>query len=81
MKTKIKTFVIVALISIPLAMFAQGPPHPNGGNAPNPSTNTPVPGGGAPIGGGLVIMMALAAAYGTRKVTQSKRSSKINEII
>ncbi|MBN1340788.1 MAG: hypothetical protein JXA03_15775 [Bacteroidales bacterium] len=66
MKTAIKTLVITALISFPLTILAQNPPHPNGGNAPG-SGNTPV-GGGSPLGGGLVVLMTLAAGYATRKV-------------
>ncbi len=66
MKTTIKTIIIAALISIPMVMFAQNPPHPNGGNTPG-GGNTPV-GGGAPLGGGMIIMMVLAAAYGSKKI-------------
>ncbi|RLD55107.1 MAG: hypothetical protein DRJ05_13505, partial [Bacteroidetes bacterium] len=42
-------------------LFAQTPPHPNGGGAPG--GGTPPVGGGAPIDGGLTIMMVLGAAY------------------
>ncbi len=63
---KIVKIVIVFLFVIgPLVMFAQSPPHPNGGNAPGIG-NTPV-GGGAPIDGGFVVMMVLGAAYAIKK--------------
>jgi len=61
------TTVVAFLLTAPLFMLAQNPPHPNSGNAPAAGTNTPV-GGGAPIGGGLIIMMALGAAYGSKKL-------------
>ena len=67
MKKVLKTFVIVAfLMTAPLLMFAQNPPHPNGGSGPGGS-NTPV-GGGAPLGGGLITMLVMGAAYGSKKV-------------
>ena len=67
MKKLIRILVIsFILMSIPLFMLAQNPPHPNGGGAPG-AGNTPV-GGGAPIGGGLIIMLVLGAGYGTRKI-------------
>lgn len=58
--------VTAFLLAAPVLMFAQNPPHPNGGNAPG-SGNTPV-GGGAPIDGGISIMLVLGAAYGGRKI-------------
>ncbi len=57
---------IVILCLIATAIFAQTPPHPNGGLSPGGS-NAPV-GGGAPIGGGLGIMLALGAVYGGKKL-------------
>ena len=69
MKKTIKILVISALFFLaPIALLAQSPPHPNNGNVPGSGNgNTPV-GGGAPIGSGLVMLMALGAAYGTKKV-------------
>ena len=47
--------------------MAQGPPPPNGnGGAPN-GGNIPV-GGSAPIGSGILVMITLAAAWGSKKV-------------
>jgi len=69
MKRSIRIFVLAVLISSPLLMLAQTPPHPNGGNAPNTggTTNGPV-GGGAPIENGTFILFTLALAYIGRKV-------------
>ena len=74
MKNKIKTLIIAVLISAPIFIFAQTPPHPNGGGAPG-SGNTPV-GGGAPIGGGLLILASLGLAYAAKKVYTFRESNK-----
>ena len=65
----IKKISITAVFIIFTAFaFAQTPPPPNnnGGGSSSPGT-TPV-GGGAPIAGGIGIMLALGAAYGGKKV-------------
>jgi hypothetical protein len=46
----------------------QAPPPPGHGN-----TDPTVPGGSAPIGEGLVFLVALGAAYGARKVYSMRR--------
>ena len=68
LKKIVKIAIVFLFIIGPLVMFAQSPPHPNGGNAPNAggANNTPV-GGGAPIDGGFVVMMVLGAAYAIKK--------------
>jgi hypothetical protein len=71
MKRNFKIVLIAAfLVTAPLLMLAQAPPHPNGGNAPG-SGNGPV-GGGAPIGSGIAMMIAMGAAYGARKLYQMR---------
>jgi len=73
MKKAFKTIVFTLfLLTIPLLMLAQNPPHPNGGNAPG-SGNTPV-GGGAPIGSGLITLLIAGALYGSRKTFTAYRS-------
>lgn len=72
MKKALRIVTIMAfLLAAPVFMFAQNPPHPNGGGAPG-GGNTPV-GGGAPIDGGLSIMLVLGAAYGAKKVYKLKK--------
>jgi hypothetical protein len=68
MKRNLKILIIAAfLVTVPLLMFAQ-PPHPNGGNNPNPGTNTPVGNApAAPVGNGTFILLTLALAYAGRK--------------
>ncbi len=71
MKKAIKILTIAFLLTAPIVLLAQTPPHPNGGNAPG-GGNTPV-GGGAPIDGGISILMVLGAAYGSRKAFKMKK--------
>ncbi|MEI6748538.1 MAG: hypothetical protein ACOYMF_07805 [Bacteroidales bacterium] len=74
MKRNFRILLISAfLVTAPLLMLAQSPPHPNGGATPG-AGNGPV-GGGAPIGSGLVIMVAMGAAYGLRKLYQMRTVS------
>jgi hypothetical protein len=72
---KIKQIIaIMILLTIPLWMTAQ-PPHPNnGGGTPGPG-NVPVGGNpcGAPIDGGLSILLAMGLAYGAKKVYQVRK--------
>ena len=64
MKKFRKFIAVTALVALfPLAMLAQTPPHPGGGNPPG-SGDPPV---GSPIDGGLSIMLVLGAAYGAKK--------------
>jgi hypothetical protein len=67
-KSLLRIFLIAQLIIIPLfitGIFADppGPPNPGG----DPSGNGGVPVGG-PIDDGLVILLALAIAYGCYKI-------------
>lgn len=62
-----KAFAILLLVGISFSSFAQ-PADPPGDND---GSNNMTPGGGAPIGGGIIILLSLGAAYGGRKVYQS----------
>ena len=55
-------FITLALATTPIFAFDPPPPPPNGG-----SGDTPPPGGGAPIEGGTLIFVGLAAGYGLWK--------------
>ena len=55
------TFVIFLSAGL---MAQTGPPDPPGGHGGSDD----VPGGNAPIGGGLIILLGLGAAYGGKKV-------------
>ncbi|MCD4735170.1 MAG: hypothetical protein K8R53_03945 [Bacteroidales bacterium] len=57
--------MITALIAVPFILSAQPLPYDivvGGGGLSNPV------GGGAPIGGGLIMMLSLAIGYATKKV-------------
>jgi hypothetical protein len=80
MKRNFRIILIAAfLVTSPLLMLAQNPPHPNGGNAPSAGNGNGPVGGGAPIGGGMVVMLALGAAYGARKVYQMRSTASVQE--
>lgn len=66
-----KKILITALFLLSISfttseLFAQVPPPPPGGHGEG--GNQPANGGGAPIGGGLGILLALGAAYGGKKL-------------
>jgi len=71
MKNNIRSLIaIIVFLCSPLFLadvFADQPPDPGGG-----PTGDPV-GGGSPIGGGLIIMTVLGAAYGTKKVFDARK--------
>jgi hypothetical protein len=65
--------IMVMFLSLSPSLFAQGDPAP----PPPPdqhglSGNQPV-GGGAPVGSGLTILLALGAAYGGKRLYQLKQ--------
>jgi hypothetical protein len=65
---KLKAIAILVLFfALPLINLADGPPPPPPGQpgAPGANGNTPV---GAPIDGGLGILLALGAGYGGWKI-------------
>jgi len=67
MKSKIKLLTITLLITVASFITTNAkaddpPPPPGHGETGN------VPGGGAPIGGGLFILLGLGAVYGGKKV-------------
>jgi hypothetical protein len=73
MKT-IKLIITAAFFLLfSLGVLAQGPPNPPDGHGGDQDEG---PGGGAPIGSGLVIMTILTAAYGGKKAYSLKRKSE-----
>lgn len=81
MKQYIKRYTIAILLFFFLGIsgfvFAQDPPPPPPGGATG-STNEfdNRNGGGAPIGSGLIILLALGAGYGARKVYAYRKKKK-----
>jgi hypothetical protein len=70
MKKKLQLlFIAVFVFGISLASMAQlAEPGDGSGGDPNDDPGGGVVGGGAPIGSGLVIIIGMGLAYGTKKV-------------
>ena len=72
MKKALKLTIVAAfLLAAPVMTFAQPLPNTNGNNTG--VGNIPVGGGGAPIDGGLSILIALGAGYGAKKAYRLKK--------
>ncbi|MHC1775014.1 MAG: hypothetical protein AB9834_06315 [Lentimicrobium sp.] len=66
-----KLIIVASLIIAPLAFsFAQ--PQPGNNSGGTPVGGEPIGGGTAPIGGGITILLTLAAGYGAKKVFDAK---------
>ena len=65
------TFVFVSLIMLAKVTFADPPGPPSGHGSSN--NGVPV---GAPIDGGLGILLALGVGYGARKFSQARKEKK-----
>ena len=79
MKKILNLILVAAFLVLSIDAPAQAPPPPPS----NPSTtgnNVPV-GGNAPIGSGLLVLLALGAAYGARKFSNepNKGEAEIND--
>jgi hypothetical protein len=76
MKKFFVLFIVVVFVSLNMGAIAQPPPPP-----PNPSggSNDPVGAAGAPIGNGVYILITLAAAYGSKKVYQTRKTKSVME--
>jgi hypothetical protein len=68
---KLTVFLIMAMLSVSPVLIAQDPPPPPGNHGE--TGNQSPPGGGAPIGSGIALLLALGAAYGGRKLYKLKK--------
>ncbi len=76
MKKVILTFAVsLALVLAGNVLLAQGPPPPPG-SGHNQSGNQTPQGGGAPLGSGIGILLALGAAYGGHKAVKAWKSEE-----
>lgn len=66
----VKTLTLIAFTLLSAGAFAQVPPPPPSGHGSG--GNQPADGGGAPIGSGISILLALGAAYGGKKFFEVK---------
>ena len=72
---KVQKLLIIAMLTLAsTTIFAQAPPPP----PPNHGETGNVPGGNAPIGGGLLILLGLGAAYSGKKL-YNLRKEKLEE--
>ncbi len=72
MKKATKLILILAFTGLSLTLFAQEPPPPPGGHGETGNQDPR----GAPIDGGLGILLALGAAYGGYKIYKNKKGEK-----
>ncbi len=75
MKSTLKILFIAAAVCFSISVLAQAPPPPPG-NAQTGGGGSDGPVGGAPIDGGLGILLALGTAYGARKLYQERKRTK-----
>jgi len=65
------TLLFSGMLFFATPLFADSPPPPP---SHGQTGNVTPPGGGAPIGGGLFMLIGLAAAYGGKKIYDWKNS-------
>lgn len=58
------TLIFLIILIQPIVLFPQNPPDPPNEHGNNANSN---PGGGAPVGSGLLILLTMALAYGSTK--------------
>ena len=69
------TLILTLFIGWGLVAMAQGPPPPPGGGH-GQTDNQPANGGGAPIGGGIAILLSMGAAWGGRKAYKAYQNKE-----
>ena len=75
-----KIIILVFFITISSIAFAQPIPPPGGGATGAGHGLTGNQGGnGAPIDGGLSILLALGGIYGVKKIYKYKKNAEINQ--
>ncbi len=73
MKKQIKWLLLLVLMMILVGnnvVIGQQPPPPPGGHGLNGNQGS---GGSAPLGSGLVVLLAMGTAYGARKLTCARK--------
>jgi len=71
----IKKLTLVLVFGLLTNLLMADPPDPNGGNGNGGSA---LPGGGAPIGGGVALFIGLAVSYGAKKRLFTIHEDSIN---
>lgn len=71
MKNTFKTITVSLILA--LALFISTPVQADPPGMPgNHGENGDIPGGGAPIGSGVILLIAMASAYGSKKAFDIK---------
>ena len=71
-----KIFLVLLLSGITIAGLAQDPPPPPGGDgSENTNTGSNQLGGAAHVGGGVLILLTLAVAYGGRRIYELRKEA------
>lgn len=76
MKNKVRIFVLtlfvfVSIVSTTSVLAQDPPPPPVGGHGAGGSQ---VPGGGAPVGSGLILLIAMAGSYAGKKIFDARKN-------
>ena len=73
---KLLTFALSLglFVGISFASLAQGPPPPPGEH--NLSGDQPAPGGSAPVGGGLILLVGMGVGYAIKRVADNRRKTE-----
>jgi hypothetical protein len=75
MKQKIINYFLVVLLNMGAARSMAQPPPPPLPQTGHGSANNQVPGGGAPVGSGTLLLISLAGLYGGKKVYLVRKSN------
>ena len=75
-KLKVLGIAVLLLVSSASVVLADPPPPPGPGGSPVSGGGTPV---GAPIDGGLGILLAMGSAYGARKFYKARKHKNEKE--
>lgn len=71
-----KAIYLAIFFFLATSLPAQNPPPPPPGGGHGLQGNQP-PGGGAPIGSGIFLLLGLGLAYGTKKAYQSNQNGDL----
>ena len=72
----IKNILVIAIIIFMPLLSNATPKPPSNGYVHGSGQNQPAPGGGAPIDGGLSILLLLGSAFGGAKVYKLRKAVK-----
>lgn len=71
-----RVFLVAVFTLFMVVAFGQNPPPPPGGGSGTENNSGNQLGGNAHIGGGVLILLALGLAYGSKRVYDLKKAQK-----